>query len=266
MRHVSFGWYSGPLVALGALLAVVCLAGSWYINRLQAELAQAIRYDAAGIDAADNLQVHLRHLRVHSLTLVLDQTAARRKIVDDDKAEVAKALKAIRQTAMPQDIHLVEKIEGDYAQYDKDLKLDQLPPSNATVKDVARWSDDHHMQDLLVPCRNLADSKREHMKHSLEQSEDQTAWAGRVLFGLGLTGVLAGLLSGYATARAVSSRVARISIRVQAVQAHLDQEVETMTVQRPPPGDLDEQLDRMVERVQTVCRRLQEQERRPAPC
>jgi two-component system sensor histidine kinase HydH len=53
-----------------------------------------------------------------------------------------------------------------------------------------------------------------------------------------------------------------LSIRVQAVQAHLDQEVGEMTVRSPPNfGDLDKQLDRVVGRVSAVCRRLQEQER-----
>jgi two-component system sensor histidine kinase HydH len=49
---------------------------------------------------------------------------------------------------------------------------------------------------------------------------------------------------------------------VQAVQAHLDQEVGAMTVQNPSHfGELDEQLDQVIRRVSAVCQRLQEQER-----
>ena len=263
MRQLPFSLYSGPLVALGALVAIACLAGSWYINRLQADLTQAIRHDAAGMDAADNLQVQLRHLRVHSLVLVADQTDARWEAVRADFTQVDSALKAIQRTAAtPEDARLAERITQDYATYKENLGLDRLPPSTGPIGDVARWSDSHHMGDLLVPCRELAESQRERMKNSLERSEAQTAWAGRVLFGLGFMGVLAGLLSGYATARTLTRRVARLSIRVQAVQAHLDQDVGAMTVQSPPHiGDLDEQLDRVVGRVSAVCRRLQEQER-----
>src|SRR5205823_9350205 len=130
------------------------------------------------------------------------------------------------------------------------------------MADVARWSDNHHMADLLVPCRELADRQRDRMNAGLGRAESQTAWAGRVLLALGLAGVLAGLLSGYATARGLSQRVARLSVRVRAVQAQLDQEVGAMTVERPGQlGDLDEQLDRVVGRVREVCRKLQEQER-----
>jgi signal transduction histidine kinase len=56
--------------------------------------------------------------------------------------------------------------------------------------------------------------------------------------------------------------VARLSVRVRAVQAHLDQDVGAMTVEGPQElGDLDEQLGRVVGRVKEVCERLQAQER-----
>src|SRR5439155_1592816 len=151
-------------VALGGLVALACLASTGYINRLQADLARAVRYDAAGMEAAVELQVQLRHLRVHSLVLVADPSDARRDVVRSDLARVDAALAA--------------------------------------------------------------------------------------------------LLSGYATARGLSQRVARLSVRVRAVQAQLDQEVGAMTVERPGQlGDLDDQLDRVVGRVREVCRKLQEQER-----
>jgi two-component system sensor histidine kinase HydH len=264
MRQLLFNVYSGPLVALGILVAIACLAGSWYINRLEAELAHAVSQDAAGMAAAVDLQLQLRHLRVHSLVLFAEPTDARRDIVRGDLERVDAALAAVRQTATTtDDAHLAERIEQDYARYRERLGLDRfLRPAGLSGADVARWSDEHHMRDLLAPCIELADRQRERMRDSLERSQTQTAWAGRVLFGLGCAGVLAGLLSGYATARALMRRVARLSIRVQAVQAHLDQEVGEVTVQGPPHfGDLDKQLERVVARVSAVCQRLQEQER-----
>ena len=264
MRRFLFNLYSGPLVALGFLVAVACLAGSWYINRLQAELARAVSQDAAGMEAAVDLQLQLRHLRVHSLVLFADPTEARQDVVRADLARVDAALAATQKTATtPEDAALAQRIVEDYRSYRETLGLDRLPPTQKmSSRDVVRWSDAHHMRDLLVPCIELADRQRERMQSSLERSESQTAWAGRVLFCLGFAGVLAGLLSGYATARALMRRVARLSIRVQAVQAHLDQEVGAMTVQGPAHfGDLDRQLDLVVGRVSAVCQRLQEQER-----
>ncbi len=263
MKHNPLGRHAWPFVALGGLVAVAGLTSTWYINRLQADLARAVRYDAAGMAAAVDLQVELRHLRVHSLVLVADPSEARRAVVRADLARVDAALDALRLAApAPDDARLVGVIDRDYAAYKERLGLDRLPPATGPMSDVARWSDDHHMADLLVPCRELADRQRDRMEDGLARTETQTAWAGRVLVGLGLTGVLAGLLSGYATARARSRRVAQLSVRVRAVQAHLDQEVGAMTLDRPGhPGDLDEQLDHVIGRVKDVCRKLQEQER-----
>lgn len=263
MNRYHFGRYAWPFVALGGLVAAAGLISTWYINRLQADLARAVRFDAAGMEAAEELQVQLRHLRVHSLVLVADPSEARRDVVRTDLARVEAALAELRRTAIhADDAVLVSAIERDYALYKAQLDLDRLPPPTGSMSDVARWSDKHHMADLLVPCRELADRQRNRMNAGLNRTESQTAWAGRVLVGLGLTGVLAGLLSGYASARAITQRVAQLSIRVQAVHAHLDQDVGALTV--APSGhlaDLDEQLDRVVGRVKDVCQRLQEQER-----
>ena len=263
MKLLLFNRYSGPLIALGTLVAAVCLAGSWYINRLQASLTQTVRQDAAGMVAATDLQVQLRHLRVHSLILVTDDTPARRTVVQGDLDRVDQALLAVRQTAKaPDDELLADRIESDYARYKENLQLAKLPSLTGPIKNVAEWSDAHHMEELLEPCRALADHQRQRMNESLARSETQTSWAGRALLMLGLTGVLAGLLSGYTTARTITQRVAHLSIQVRAVQAQLDQEVEAVTVDSSPHwGELDEQLDRVVERVSAVCRRLQKQER-----
>jgi signal transduction histidine kinase len=263
MKRLPFTIYSGPLVALGFLVAIACLAGSLHINHLQANLARAVRHDAAGMEAAVDLQVQLRHLRVHSLVLFSDPTEDRWQVVRGDLERVGEALADVRKTAStPEDAELARQIAQDYKRYEDNLNLAAIPPATESRSEVARWSDLHHMRDILLPCRELADRQQERMEQSLERSEVQTAWAGRVLFGLGFAGVLAGILSGYATARAMTRRVAQLSIRVQAVQARLDQEVGALTVQAPPSaGDLDEQLDRVVEHVSAACQRLQEQER-----
>jgi two-component system, NtrC family, sensor histidine kinase HydH len=263
MKRFLFSVHSVPLVGLGALVAFACLAGSWYISRIQADLTETVRHDAAAMDAADNLQVQLRHLRVHSLVFVADRTDARWEVAKGDLAQVEVALQVVRQTdPSAEDDQLVRKIDQDYAEYKDYLARDRLPPPGGPMDELARWSDAHHMGDILASCRELADRQRERMQGSLQRSEVQAAWAGRVLLVLGFAGVLAGLLSGYVTARTLTRHVAQLLVRVRAVRVHLDENVGAMTVQGPPQfGDLDEQLDRVVERVSAVCQRLQVQER-----
>jgi two-component system sensor histidine kinase HydH len=263
MKHVLFGRYSVPLVALGGLVAMACLGSTWYINHLQTDLAHTVRRDAAGMEAAVELQVHLRHLRVHSLVFAADPSSARRAVVAGDLGRIDAALAAVNATAIdPDDAKLAVQIVEDYARYRRDLKLDTLSAPGGKQTDIAGWSDAHHMSEILTPCRELADRQRSRMNGGLERTQHQTAWAGRILLALGFGGVFAGVLSGYATARAVNRRVAQLLVRVQAVQAHLDQEVGAMTVERPGHfGELDAQLDQVVGRVKEVCQKVQEQER-----
>jgi signal transduction histidine kinase len=258
MNRSTLGWYAWTLVILGGLVAAACLASTWYINRLQADHARAVRYDAARMDAADELQVQLRHLRFHSVVCAAEPTDARRDVVRADTARVEAALAAIRRGISAEDAELLAKIDADYAEYIRRLGPEALPPQASSIADLVRWSDDHPMQDLLLPCRELADKQRSRMDAGLATSELQTSWAGGLLLALGITGAVGGLLSGYATARGISRRATQLSVRVQAVHAHLDQEVGAMMIDAT---DLDEQLDRVVGRVKDVCQRLQEQER-----
>jgi signal transduction histidine kinase len=260
MNTFLFGRHSWPFVLLGGLLAAACLVSTWYINRLQADLARAVRHDAARMEAADELQVQLRHLRFHSVVCAADPAPVRRAVVDADTAQADAALAAIRADITADDEPLLAAIETGYAEYKRRLGPDGQPPPAADMADLVRWSDAHPMRDLLQPCRDLSDRQRTRMDAGLVRSEEQSAWAGRLLLGLGLVGAFGGLVIGYATARGQSRRAARLSVRVRAVQSRLDQEVGAVTVERPA-GSLDEQLDRVVERVTDVCRRLQEQER-----
>ncbi|CAN5645610.1 hypothetical protein BH11PLA2_BH11PLA2_49550 [soil metagenome] len=263
MRQSFYSWFSGPLVTLGVMIAVTCLGSTWYINKLQTDHARAVRFEADGIEAAAELQVQLRHLRFHSLVLVADPTEARRVMVEADLKHVDQSLEALHKLALNEDdARLVDEIERDYSKYKDDLRLDRLPSAASPKSEVAKWSDEHHMADLMVPCRKLVDRQRSRMDAGLERAESESAWAGRVLLGLGVAGVLAGLFSGYVTARRQTRHVSQLSVRVQAVQAHLNRNISEMIVEPAGNlGDLDEQLERVVGRVRDVCQKLQEQER-----
>ncbi len=263
MSQFLFGRFSGPLVALGGLVAVACLGSTWYLNRLRSDLARTVRHDAAQLEAANELQVRLRQLRQHSVMLAADPSPVRERQVIDDRRLVAESMAETRAAChAPDDVALLEVIERGYREYEERLGADTPPDGRALAgAELIRWADAHPVQGLLDPCRELAERQRARMDQSLDRSGTQTAWAGGVLLGLGLFGALGGVLSGYATARGLTRRAAQLSVRVQAVQAQLDQEIGAVTVAPPPAANIDEQLDRVVQRVTEVCHRLQEQER-----
>jgi signal transduction histidine kinase len=243
-------------------MAIACLASTWYINRLQADMAKTVRHDAVRLETAEELQIRLRQLRVHSLMAAADPSAAwRRERVDKDREAVLAALADAQRDSAERDRELLDAIERGYHEYEGRLLLDAsgatIPPS----RELIAWADAHPVQGLLLPCRELAIRQRDRMAQNLERSEEQTRRAGVVLLGLGLVGALGGILIGYATARGLTQRAAQLSVRVQAVQSQLDQEVGALTVVGTNHDNLDEQLDSVIGRVKEVCNRLQEQER-----
>ncbi len=262
MGRYRFAGYAWPLVGLGGLIAATGLVSTWAINRVQSDLARAIRHDVARLEAAQELQLRLRQLRLHAVLAAADPSPGRRREVADDRRLVEAALAAARREAdAPDDHRLLDTIARGYDEYEDrlDVGADGQPLSGGPL---LRWADAHPVRGLLVPCRELGDRQRERMDATLARTEEQTRWAGGVLLALGLTGALGGVVSGYATARGLNRRTAHLSVRVRAVQAQLDQEVGALTVEgSPDPADLDARLDRVVARVTEVCRRLQEQER-----
>jgi len=253
-----------PVVGLCLLLAVACLFGTAAIHRLQAELGESLRADAARLRAAQQAQIHLREYRVHTIVQAAGPTDARRVQVAGDRGQFLASLDALDRAAVAADDRAdLAELRAGWARYEAELGDDLgTPPEFRTVGDLAAWADAHRVRSLLVPCGRLVERSQARMAEVTARGEVQTRWAGRSLLLAGLVGPLAGLVGGYATARSLSRRVARLFVRVQAARSHLDQDVGEVTLDRPDSlADLDRQLGAVVDRVGAVCRRLQDQER-----
>ena len=139
MNHVLFGRHSWPFVLLGGLVAAACLVSTWYINRLQADLARAVRHDATRMEAADEFQVQLRRLRFHTVLYAADPAAARRSAVLTDTAEADAALDVIHRDLAP-DIRICASIVAlDGSTVCTDLLGDDL----VSERGLSTQEDDH---------------------------------------------------------------------------------------------------------------------------
>lgn len=264
MKHITFVYLAWPLVGLGLLLAGACLAGVWYINKLEADVGRAVQDDFKRLHAAEEMQIWLRQLRFHSLLFAAQRSKSRHKDVKQDEAEFEAALANFRKVSgSEEDADLADRIATDYERYRAEIEPPiESPATDLEGKVLLKWADEHPVKQLLVPCRKLAQRQQERMNQTLGRSETQNRWAGRGLLAIGCVGVLGGLLSGFAVARRYLRAVGLLSVRVQAAQAELDQEVGTLTVAAPQHlGDLDRQLDTVVGRIREMCERLQQQER-----
>ena len=264
MPRRSFPPVTWPVIGLSLLLTVACLVGTADINRLQAELGDSLRAEAARLQAAQQAQIHLREYRVHTILLAAGPTDARRAQVAEDRGRFESSLRALDQSAVGADDRAdLAELHAGWERYEAELASGlQPPPEFGSVDALAAWADAHRVRSLLVPCGRLVERSQARMEEATARSEDHTRWAGRSLLLVGLVGPLAGVIGGFTTARNLSRRVARLSVRVRAARSHLDQDVGEVTLDRTDSlADLDRQLGAVVERVAEVCRRLQDQER-----
>jgi two-component system, NtrC family, sensor histidine kinase HydH len=255
---------SWPIVGLSLLLMIACLVGTVYINRLQTELSDLLRMDAARLQAAQQAQIHLREYRVHTILLAASPNEARYHQVAEDRHHFELSLKSLDELAADElDWEDLAELRTSWERYEAGLAKDMQPRAEFdSVEAFAAWADEHRIKSLLVPCGRLVERSQNRMAEVSTKSSEQTRWAGRLLLLIGLIGPLAGLIVGYTTARNLSRRVARLFVRVQAAQSQLDQEVGAVTLERPDSlANLDQQLGHVVDRVGQICRRLQEQDR-----
>jgi signal transduction histidine kinase len=253
---------TAPAVLCGLLLFAACLTAAWSVSRLQTNLSRLLSENVASQEAAQELEINLRQLRFHSFLYALDPTAARQKPIRDDQEGFEAALDHARRAAVgDEEQKLVRDIEAGYRRYRAALAQDDPAAHPVPPGDFLKWADKHPVHNLQAPCQELIQVSKKAMRETAAESETVTARTQNALLLLGLAGPLGGLLGGYGIARALSRSIARLSVHVQDVNAHLDQEVGSVRLSGTAGlRELDQQLERVVSRVQEVAQRLQRQQ------
>src|SRR5258707_4001064 len=123
MKQVQVVHLAWPLVSVGFLLAAACLAGVWYINKLETDLGRAVQRDVRRMQIAEDMQLILRQLRFHAVLDAAERSVARHDLVLKDEAAFEAALWTFRSEAhSAEDIDLADQISGDYERYRADIE------------------------------------------------------------------------------------------------------------------------------------------------
>jgi signal transduction histidine kinase len=253
---------TAPAVLCGLILFAACLTAAWSVSRLQSNLSHLLSENVASQEAAQELEIKLRQLRFHSFLYTLDPTAARQEFIRDDQHGFEAALDHAREAAVgDEEKELVRAIATGYQRYRTELSRDGPATRPVPPGDFLKWADAHPVRHLLAPCQRLVQVSKEAMRRTAAESEVVTARTRNTMLLLGLAGPLGGLLGGYGIARALSRSIARLSVHVRDVHAHLDQEVGSVRLSGTAGlREIDQQLERVVSRVQEVAQRLQRQQ------
>lgn len=255
---------SAPAVLIGSLLFGACVASAWYINRLQANMAQILSQNVASLQAAQELEIRLRQLRFHSFLSLIDARPGRLESIRDDEQRFEEALQlAWQAVSTPEERACVWEIEAGYQQYRKELvqMRDEVAHSGPRT-DFGRLADTHPVRHVIDPCQELLRLNKEEMETTSRESERVSNQAHLAMLLLGLIGPVSGLIIGYGIARALSRSIYQLSVRVQDMAVRLGQDVASVSI--TADGDinnLDRQLQHVVLRVEEVAERLQKHQR-----
>src|SRR6516225_3130678 len=162
-----------PAVLIGLLLFGTCLAGAWYVSRLQKNLARVLSENVDSQKAAQELEIGLRQLQFHSFLYLVDPTRSRHQKIDDDHKALEAALGRTRDSARtPEQKHWVEEIETSYEQYNQDI--DDLVAQATKVEalpDLVKLAEAHPLKEVVQPAHELLTLNKDMMDQTSEESQ-----------------------------------------------------------------------------------------------
>jgi hypothetical protein len=214
---------------------------------VQTSLAAVLSDNVASLEAAQDLEVHLRQLRLHALLYVLGPTPERRQEMDADHRGFEDALAIAKATAnLPGEPALLQSIEAGYDRYREQLaKIGVEAAGLRSREDFLRWADAHSVRELVQPCHELLRVNKQAMERVAHDSASLSRRTRYGMLGLGLVGPALGLIGGFGIARGLSGSLAQLHVRVEDVSAHLEREVGPFPL--VAKGDLAA-LDKVVQR------------------
>jgi two-component system, NtrC family, sensor histidine kinase HydH len=255
---------TAPAVVIGLLLLATCMVSIHSIKRLQSNLDDILDENVRSLRAALELEIRVRQLRFHSLLYLLDpeKAQARVKRIEQDQDRFEAALNRVRQgSTTDKEKEQVRAIEAGYEEYQAEqARLRKAAAQGRPAREFSDLADKHPVDKVVNPCEVLRDLNEEKMKETA--AEGQRVGLERWMLLVGIAGPLGGLLMGYGVARTLRRSIYRLSVRVQDVAQRLDEKVASVSV--AADGDihaLDQQMQHIIEKVEEVAGRLQEQQR-----
>lgn len=264
MNRRIFIQVSIPAVIIGLLLFITCLVNIWHVNHLQENLTKILAEDVSSLEAAHQLEHHIRQLRFHSYLSLIDSNPELMQRIGKDQQLFEEWLDRAEEVAITEEEQVtVQAIKDGYHRYQGELtQLREEVRRKSTRRDFYQLVQAHPLRYVVDPCHEYAQQNENLMSQVTQESRQVSQRSHLAMLLLGLGGPLAGLVCGYGISRGLSQSLYRLNVRVQDMTHHLERDVAALNL--TPGGDLrqlDEQLERVVRRVVEVVDRLHRQER-----
>ncbi len=253
-----------PLVAAGMLLLAIAGYSSWRVYRLHSRAVDILNVNVANIRAADEVVTETQRVRY-----LVRQGAATYETMFATKAtellvELEQLTRKLSHLANSDDERqLADRVER--GRRESIVALNRLEPDRMYSTVAAKLDS---VAEELIPARILAPANA-FIALNEEQILRSSAYVERIsgqlitgLLLLGVTGAIAGVITGYVIARTIGQRLLKLSLPLRDVAGQLDQAGgEIMVSMDPQVDDLEGVLQRVADRVSEVVKQLQQSQR-----
>jgi signal transduction histidine kinase len=251
----SLRWrFLGPLVLISLSLVTLCALTAASLFRQQQALTLVLRENIGSRRAAAELEECLIDL----IALLKDHVEA----VSALNARLRGHLTAIDTYAdQPEEEALAERLADSFARYRREWRA--LPPPGQPGHEEAVNAALRVLEGEMLPA------SQELRAYNSARIEESTGHHDRVLrqlawgmAGIGGLGGVAGVVLGFAVARGVSQSIRRLQVQIRDAAGKLSPGVPEIVL--TGVGDfrgLQEQIDQLTARIETVVQELQQRER-----
>jgi len=205
-----------PTLALSGLLLVIGSAAAWYLHHAQIKATRSLAGNVTRVRATEELM-----LLGTQLQLSLDQflLSGDREAVENagsNREHISHWINRFDQLAQSdQDHDFVRQIRSSYRQFQGEFdSLARSRPDKNQLAESMSISRDRLQTLILDPARKYQQYNRDRLTRSTAQAQTLADRTGGVLLLLGVSGAIAGLMGGFASARRVQKRwrICRISM------------------------------------------------------
>ncbi|VTS04967.1 sensor histidine kinase [Tuwongella immobilis] len=252
-----------PTILVGVLLFWGASISRDSLEWFHEQLVEVIDEKTVNLVNAQQLEIAMRQLRIHSLLLAMRPNSDIRTDVENDHLLFETALRDLRSgTSSPEESHILDQIEIGYMTYRQAVQRESNWPVGDSRAALEAWAFAHPVRHLAVPCQALLTKTRaemERVSQSAQQLRDETAhrfWL------LAVIGPSLGIFAGWWLGRGVSRSITRLRIGMHDISAQMDRDIGAIQFRgSTKPTEIEAQLPTILERIRTMVQQLQDHER-----
>ncbi|MBX9681239.1 MAG: hypothetical protein K2X38_20985 [Gemmataceae bacterium] len=260
-RSLSFRLLA-PSVFVGLLLLGGSVLSLRYLYLLQSTSARMLAENVVSLEAAQELEIHVRQLRFHNLLYLLDPQAERLTKIGEDEASFEQALQAAKAASTSdEELRLVEQIEKGYFAFKREQEGLRDASGGKAMNDAILMVDSRPVRDVVDPSRHLFALNRKNLAERAERNRSVSREAFLAMLFLGVVGPFAGVVAGFGIARGLRQSIYRLSVQVRGMAQQLDRDLGSIDV--VADGDLEsleKEIRQVMGKVEQATQLMQQQQ------